>query len=160
MNQQRPSQTAEQIQNWTMVFPNQANPNGNMFGGDLLAIMDTTAAMAAKRYSQMDVSTVTVEAVHFAKPFMVGDNIKTIAKVVAVGNSSIMVKAEAYRDIGNNQLEKCVGAYFNLVAFDQNRLPAQVPLLNINEENRQENEKAIFIRQSAKQRDIQLSKLD
>lgn len=160
MNQQRPSQTAEQIQNWTMVFPNQANPNGNMFGGDLLAIMDTTAAMAAKRYSQMDVSTVTVEAVHFTKPIMVGDNVKTIAKVVVVGNSSIMVKTEAYRDIGNNQLEKCVSAYFNLVAFDQNRQPVQVPLLDISEEDRQDNKAAIFIKISAKQRDAQLKEMD
>ncbi len=159
MNQQRPSQTAEQIQNWTMVFPNQANPNGNMFGGDLLAIMDTTAAMAAKRYSQMDVSTITVEAVHFAKPFMVGDNIKTTAKVVAVGNSSMTVKTEAYRDIGNNQLEKCVSAYFNLVAFDQNRQPAQVPLLQISQKNKQENEIALFIRGSAKQREMKLKQL-
>lgn len=159
MNLQRPIQTAEQIQNWTMVFPNQANPNGNMFGGDLLAIMDTTAAMAAKRYSQMDVSTVTVEAVHFAKPFIVGDNIKTTAKVVAIGNSSMMVKAEAFRDIGDNQLEKCVSAYFNLVAFDQHRQPAQVPLLKITDEDKQENEIALFIRESAKQREMKLKQL-
>lgn len=160
MNQQRPKQPAEEIQNWTMVFPNQANPNGNMFGGDLLAIMDTTAAMAAKRYSQMDVSTVTVEAVHFAKPFMVGDNIKTTAKVVAVGNSSMMVKAEAFKDIGKNRLKKCVSAYFNLVAFDDNRRPTQVPMLQITVENKQEHEIALFIRESSEQREMKLQQFN
>ncbi len=149
---QRASQIAEQIQNWTMVFPNQVNPNGHMFGGDLLAIMDTTAAMAAKRYSQMAVSTVTVEAVHFAKPFKVGDNIKTIAKVVAVGNSSMMVKAEAYRDVGNDRLEKHVTAFFNLVAFDSQRQPAQVPLLKLSAADKKDHEQALIIKDSAKQR--------
>jgi acyl-CoA thioesterase YciA len=92
-----------------------------MFGGDLLAIMDTTAAMATKRYCQLDVSTISVEAVHFTKPIFVGDNIKTTAKVVLVGNTSMMVKAESFRDIGSNQFEQCVIAYFSLVAFDKKR---------------------------------------
>jgi len=152
MSTERPIKPAEEIQNWTMVFPNQANPNGNMFGGDLLAIMDTTAAMAAKRYAQQEVSTVTVEAVHFAKPFFVGDNIKVTAKVVAVGNSSMMVKAEAYKDIGYDKLEACVSAYFNLVAFDKNRLPTQVPILELSEDNKHDNELALIIKTAAKQR--------
>lgn len=140
-----------------MVFPNQANPNGNMFGGDLLAIMDTTAAMAAKRYSQLDVSTVTVEAVHFAKPFMVGDNIKTTAKVVSVGNTSMMVKAEAFKDTGEDRLEKCVSAYFNLVAFDKNRRPTQVPELEVSNENEADNKASKIILEAAKQRNNTLN---
>jgi len=157
MTSKRPTKKAEEIQNWTMVFPNQANPNGNMFGGDLLAIMDTTAAMAAKRYSQLDVSTVTVEAVHFAKPFMVGDNIKTTAKVVSVGNTSMMVKAEAYKDTGEDRLVKCVSAYFNLVAFDKNRRPTQVPELIISNENSEDNQAAKVILDAAKQRNDTLA---
>lgn len=160
MNSNRPIKPAEEIQNWTMVFPNQANPNGHMFGGDLLAIMDTTAAMAAKRFSQMDVSTVTVEAVHFAKPFMVGDNIKTTAKVVAVGNSSMMVKTNSYRDIGDNQLEKCVSAFFNLVAFDKRRCPSQVPLLELTSADKQLREAAQAIKQSVEHRNQLLCKLN
>jgi len=157
MSTKRTTKKAEEIQNWTMVFPNQANPNGNMFGGDLLAIMDTTAAMAAKRYSQLDVSTVTVEAVHFAKPFMVGDNIKTTAKVVSVGNTSMMVKAEAFKDTGEDRLEKCVSAYFNLVAFDKNRRPTQVPELEVSNENEADNKASKIILEAAKQRNNTLN---
>jgi len=152
----RKTKQAKQIQNWTMVFPNQANPNGNMFGGALLAIMDTTAAMAAKRFSQSEVSTVTVEAVHFAKPFFVGDNIKTAAKVVSVGNSSMMVKAEAFKDVGEEKLEKCVSAYFNLVAFDKNRKPTSVPLLEITSDNKKENQAAKIIADAARKRNENL----
>ena len=155
MNKTRVRKFAEEIQSWSMVFPNQANPNGNMFGGDLLAIMDTTAAMAAKRFAQTEVSTVTVEAVHFALPLWVGNNLKTTAKVVAVGNTSMMVKALVYRDVGNDELLKCVSAYFNLVAFDEERKPVQVPLLELSEDEKVENKWAEIIIQNAKDRNSQ-----
>ncbi len=150
---------SEPIQNWTLVFPNQANPNGVMFGGDLLAIMDTSAAMAAKRFCQMEVSTVSVEAVHFAKPIRVGDTVKTTAKVVAVGNTSMIVKTEAFKDIGNDQLEKSVSAYYFLVAFDQNQQTARVPRLKLTENDAKEHQTALIIKQSAQQRQTQINLL-
>lgn len=159
MTQNRKTKLAEEMVNWNLVFPNQANPSGNMFGGDVLAIMDTTAAMAAKRFSEHQVSTVTVEAVHFAKPIMVGDNIKTTAKVVAVGRSSMMVKADVYRDTGNNGLMKCVSAFLNFVAFDYQRQPTLVPLLELREEDKEANQMALIIKEAAKQRSAELAKL-
>ncbi len=152
MSETRPTKQAEVMVNWNLVFPNQANPSGNMFGGDVMAIMDTTAAMAAKRFSEREVSTVTVEAVHFAKPIMVGDNIKTTARVVAVGNSSMMVKADVYRDIGGNKLMRCVSAFLNFVAFDYQRQPTQVPLLELTPEDEKAHKMALVIKKSAEER--------
>lgn len=160
MNIKRKTKQAEEIVNWNLVFPNQANPSGNMFGGDVMAIMDTTCAMAAKRFSENQVSTVTVEAIHFAKPIMVGDNIKTTAKVVAVGNSSMMVKADVYRDIGNNELMKCVSAFLNFVAFDYQRQPTTVPLLELSPEDEKANKMALIIRDAAKARSELLKALE
>ncbi len=159
MTNTRKTKQAEEIVNWNLVFPNQANPSGNMFGGDVMSIMDTTAAMAAKRFSELEVSTVTVEAIHFAKPIMVGDNIKTVARVAAVGNTSMMVKADVYRDIGDNQLEKCVSAFLNFVAFDNKRMPATVPLLVISSENEKIHQIALIVKNSAKTRSEALKKL-
>jgi len=159
MDNKRDSQSLEEIQNWTMVFPNQANPNGNMFGGDLLAIMDTTAAMAAKRFCQMDISTISVEAVHFAKPCFVGDNLKTTAKVIGVGQTSMMVKAESYRDIGENRLEKCVSAFFTLVAFDKDRQLAQVPTLDHSQIKKSDRQLARIVKESAKQRNFLINEI-
>ncbi|MDQ7048744.1 MAG: hotdog domain-containing protein [Enterobacterales bacterium] len=159
MSIQSESKIAEEIQNWTLVFPNQANPNGVMFGGDLLAIMDTTAAMAAKRFCQMQVSTVSVEAVHFAKPIRVGDTIKTTAKVVAVGQTSMMIKTEAFRDIGDSQLEPCVSAYYNLVAFDNQYKKAQVPRLQVKENTQIDHQIAQVVKNAAQQRQALLTKI-
>jgi len=150
---------AEEICNWNLVFPNQANPAGNMFGGDVMAIMDTTCAMAAKRFSETQVSTVAVEAMHFARPIMVGDNIKTIAKVVDVGRTSMVVKAEVFRDIGNNELMSCVSAFFIFVAFDYQRQPTRVPELILDPKDKQANHAAKIIRKLASERDAQLKQL-
>lgn len=160
MTENRKTKLAEEMVNWNLVFPNQANPSGNMFGGDVLAIMDTTAAMAAKRFSEKQVSTVTVEAVHFAKPIMVGDNIKTTAKVVAVGKSSMMVKADVYRDTGDNRLMKCVSAFLNFVAFDYQRQPTMVPQLELTPEDEQAHKMALIIKDSAKNRSDLLKKIE
>lgn len=159
MSASRPVKRSEEMVNWNLVFPNQANPSGNMFGGDVLAIMDTTAAMAAKRFSEKQVSTVTVEAVHFAKPILVGDNIKTTAKVVLVGNTSMMVKTDVYRDIGDNKLLKCVSAFLNFVAFDYQRMPTQVPSLELAEEDELAHKMAIAIKESAKKRQQELQEI-
>ncbi|TQV88634.1 acyl-CoA thioesterase [Aliikangiella coralliicola] len=159
MSIKRKTKQAEQMVNWNLVFPNQANPSGNMFGGDVLAIMDTTAAMAAKRFSEHQVSTVTVEAVHFAKPIMVGDNIKTTAKVVAVGSTSLTVKSDVYRDDGNGGLMKCVSAFLTFVAFDYQRQPTIVPLLELLPEDEKDHKKALIIRESAKKREEMLKQL-
>lgn len=159
MKKKRMAKCAEEMVNWNLVFPNQANPSGNMFGGDVLAIMDTTAAMAAKRFCGNQVSTVTVEAVHFAKPIMVGDNIKTTAKVVAVGNTSMIVKADVYRDIGNDELMKCVSAFLNFVAFDYQRQPTLVPLLELSSEEQHDHQMAMVIKESAKSRCERLAQM-
>jgi acyl-CoA thioesterase YciA len=159
MSNARTRKRAEEMVNWNLVFPNQANPSGNMFGGDVMAIMDTTAAMAAKRFSENQVSTVTVEAVHFAKPIMVGDNIKTTAKVVAVGTTSMMVKADVYRDIGGNRLMKCVSAFLNFVAFDYQRQPTPVPLLELAPEDELAHQMALVIKAAAEDRRVALEAL-
>jgi acyl-CoA hydrolase len=152
MTQPRKTKKARDIVNWNLIFPNQANPSGNMFGGDVMAIMDTTGAIAAQRFSECEVSTVTVETIHFAKPIMVGDRIKTVAKIAAVGNTSMMVKADVYRDIGDNKLQKCVSAFLNFVAFDEDRKPTTVPLLEVSDEDKEVHEMALIVKKSAIER--------
>lgn len=124
------SKKAEVITDWTFVFPNDANPFGSMFGGKVLAIMDTIAAIAAIRYSGRTVSTAAVEAVEFKLPIVVGDRIQTQAKVVWTGRTSMLVKVDVYRDRrAGEELTLCTTAYFTMVAFDDDRRPTPVPAL-------------------------------
>lgn len=124
------SKKAEVITDWTFVFPNDANPYGAMFGGKVLAIMDTIAAIAAIRYSGRTVSTAAVEAVEFKLPIVVGDRIQTCAKVVWTGRTSMIVKVDVYRDRrAGEDLIHCTSAHFTMVAFDDDRRPTGVPQL-------------------------------
>lgn len=129
---ERTPKKAEEIVTWNFVFPNQSNPYGNMFGGELLAIMDTTAAMAAIRYAERTVSTASVERVIFKKPIFVGDRIKTVAKVVLVGRTSMMVRTDVFVDKDGDEGDVLsTTAHFTLVAFDDDRIPVPVPALII-----------------------------
>ncbi len=138
---ERAPKKAEAIETWNFVFPNQSNPYGNMFGGELLAIMDSTAAMAAIRYSGKTVSTASSERVIFKHPIFVGDRIRTKAKVVLVGRTSMMVRTDVFVDRNEGESgEKDIlstTAHFTLVAFDENRVPCQVPELLIESETEQ-----------------------
>lgn len=129
---ERTQKASEPLETWNFVFPNQSNPYGNMFGGDLLAIMDSTAALAAIRYAEKTVSTASVERVIFKRPIYVGDRIKTVAKVVLVGKSSMMVRTDVFVDKGGDEGDiLSTTAHFTLVAFDEERNPVVVPDLII-----------------------------
>ena len=158
---ERLKKKAEEIVTWNFVFPNQSNPYGNMFGGELLAIMDSTAAMAAIRYSGNTVSTASVERVIFKKPIFVGDRIKTVAKVVWVGNTSMMVRTDVFVDKG-----EVVGdvlsttAHFTLVAFDSERRPVSVPELIIEtDKEKKQNEFAEQIKAHVGRRETRIQEV-
>lgn len=155
----RPKKVAEAIETWNFVFPNQSNPYGNMFGGELLAIMDSTAAMAAIRYSGKTVSTASSERVIFKRPIFVGDRIKTVAKVVLVGRTSMMVRTDVFVDKGESgdggaKDVLSTTAHFTLVAFDEDRAPTEVPELVLETEKEQKHhELAQQIKEHVKRRE-------
>ena len=152
---ERVRKKAEAIETWNFVFPNQSNPYGNMFGGELLAIMDSTAAMAAIRFSGCTVSTASSERVIFKRPIFVGDRIKTVAKVVLVGSSSMMVRTDVFVDKGGEEGDiLSTTAHFTLVAFDDDRNPKQVPELIIEtDKEHKHNELAQQIKDHVKRRE-------
>ncbi|MRX27841.1 acyl-CoA thioesterase [Kangiella sp. HZ709] len=153
------SKKAEAIETWNFVFPNQSNPYGNMFGGELLAIMDTTAALAAIRFSGKTVSTASSERVIFKRPIFVGDRIKTVAKVVLVGRTSMMVRTDVFVDKGESGDDGSkdilsTTAHFTLVAFDENRVPTEVPdLILETETEKKHSELAQQIKDHVKRRE-------
>lgn len=121
-------QKAQTVHSWEIVFPNDANPQKTMFGGKLMAIMDKTAAIAASQYAKRLVVTASTEAMDFINPVYVGDRIKTTARVVWVGHSSMVVKVDV---VAENPLKQerrhCVSAHFNFVALNENNKPNPVP---------------------------------
>ncbi|MFM8450697.1 MAG: acyl-CoA thioesterase, partial [Haliscomenobacter sp.] len=55
-----------------MVMPNDANPMGNLMGGNLLRWMDIISGICAGKHCEAHVVTVSVDHVSFTLPIHVG----------------------------------------------------------------------------------------
>jgi len=140
------------LSSWDIVFPNDANPLGTMFGGKIMAIMDEMAGIASGRFSNKPAVTASTEAFIFKNPVKVGDRIETIARVVWVGNTSLVVKVEVYSEnpVKNKERVICTVGHFNMVALDELGKPSKVPPLLIEtDQERQDYEVAEIVKKQA-----------
>lgn len=112
------------------MFPSDANPAGNVFGGEILKHIDMVAGIVAQRHSQSNAVTVSMDSVNFLKPVFVGNVLKLNARINYVHNSSmeIEVKAEA-EDIVTGIRTLTGTAFVTFVALDKNGKPTHVPKL-------------------------------
>jgi acyl-CoA hydrolase len=79
-----------------MVMPNDANPMGNLMGGNLLRWMDIISSICAGKHCENQVVTVSVDNVAFKKPIHVGDIVTIEAMVTRSFNTSVEVYVEVY----------------------------------------------------------------
>ncbi len=116
---------------WSVIArPNDANSIGTIFGGRIMDWMDMTASICARRHSNLKVSTVAVENLHFGKPLKVGLVIKICAVINRTFGSSMEVNVEVFgEDTYNNKSFKAVTAQFIIAAIDDSFKPVKVPEL-------------------------------
>ena len=114
------------------MFPSDANPAGNVFGGAILKHIDMVAGIVAQRHSQTNAVTVSMDKISFLKPVFVGNVLFVTARVNYVQNSSleIEVNVEA-EDIAKGTRVHTGNAFVTFVALDKNGKPASVPKLRI-----------------------------
>lgn len=118
-----------------LVLPYQANASGNIHGGEVMKLMDSTAAVSAMKYSGTDVVTVRVDELCFKKPIHIGEHITCRANVVFTGKSSmeVFVTVEA-EEIKKSEKQIALTAFFTMVAVDSHGHPIQVPALEFSNE--------------------------
>ncbi len=114
------------------MFPSDANPAGNVFGGAILKHIDMVAGIVAQRFSQTNAVTVSMDKISFLKPVFVGNVLFVKARVNYVQKSSmeIEVNVEA-EDIAKGTRVHTGNAYVTFVALDDNGKPTTVPTLRI-----------------------------
>jgi acyl-CoA thioesterase YciA len=112
----------------TIAMPADANSNGDIFGGWMMAQMDLAGGVAAVQRARGRVVTVAVEAMTFHLPVNVGDLVSCYAEVSRVGRTSLTIKIDAWvqRRIGSN-LERVTSGRFTYVAVDEKGKPRPVP---------------------------------
>src|SRR6478752_4467610 len=113
-----------------IVFPEQTNHYGTLFGGQALALMDKAAFVAASRYSRRTVVTASSEKIDFHVPVRQGQLVELVARVVATGRTSMTVEVEMFsEDLLSSARQLGTRGRFILVALDANGKPTPITQL-------------------------------
>ncbi|MFP5387182.1 MAG: acyl-CoA thioesterase [Bacteriovoracia bacterium] len=80
------------------VFPGETNHYDTLFGGTALQWMDEVAFIAATRFTREKMVTVSSDKVNFKMPIPSGSIVELDAQVVRVGNTSLEIKVDVYRE--------------------------------------------------------------
>jgi acyl-CoA thioesterase YciA len=110
-------------------MPSDANFNGDIFGGWIMAQVDLAGSVLPVRIAKGRVTTVAVNQFIFKQPVSVGDLLSFYATVERIGNTSITVRVEVYaeRNPADIQVVKVTEANLTYVAIDKDGKPRQIP---------------------------------
>ena len=112
----------------TIAMPADANANGDIFGGWVLAQMDLAGGVTATRRARGRCATVAIDAMEFHLPVFVGDEVSCYAEIVRVGRTSITIKIETWAArFMTGESVKVTEGVFTYVAIDDARKPRPVP---------------------------------
>lgn len=109
------------------VFPNDLNAHGTLFGGRLMQLIDSLAAIVAKRHSGRVCVTLGIDSVRFLNPARHGDILVCKASINRTWRTSmeigVKVLAEDFRTLEQKDI---LSAYFTFVAMDDNLRPIEI----------------------------------
>ena len=110
-------------------LPGDANANGDIFGGWVMAQMDLAGSVLPARYAQGRMATVAVNEFIFKQPVRVGDILSFYAKMERIGTSSMSVNVSVYaeRFVNQGTYIKVTEARMTYVAIDDQGRPRPVP---------------------------------
>ncbi len=112
----------------TLAMPADANPNGDIFGGWVLAQMDIAGGIAAGQRARGRVATVAVDAMTFHLPVYVGDVLCVYADLERIGRTSMTLWLEAWAQRGRvGDRVRVTEGRFTFVAIDDAGTPRPVP---------------------------------
>lgn len=106
-------------------MPADANGNGDIFGGWVMAQVDLAGAVLPARHTNGRMATVAVNQFIFKQPVKMGDILSFFAEVTRLGRTSVTVQVEVYaeRFKAQGQYVKVTEAQLTYVAIDKNGKP-------------------------------------
>lgn len=108
-----------------MPMPADANGNGDIFGGWIMAQVDIAGSVLPARVARGRITTVAVNQFIFKQPVSIGDLLSFYARVTRVGRSSISVNVEVWaeRNPAAPELVRVTEASLTYVAIDEQGRP-------------------------------------
>src|SRR5437868_14253111 len=112
-----------------MPMPADANGNGDIFGGWIMAQVDLAGAVMPARIAKGRIATVAVNQFIFKQPVSIGDLLSFYAKVERIGRTSVTVNVEVYaeRNPADLHVVKVTEANLTYVAIDKEGQPRLIP---------------------------------
>jgi len=113
-----------------MPMPADANGNGDIFGGWIMAQVDVAGAVLPARIAKGRIATVAVNQFVFKQPVSISDLLSFYAKVERVGRTSVTVNVEVYaeRNPADLHVVKVTEANLTYVAIDNQGKPRPIPV--------------------------------
>jgi acyl-CoA hydrolase len=118
---------ASQTETVNLVFPNDTNPHGTIFGGRVMQWIDMVGAMSAQRHCRRAVVTISMDALEFMAPIHVGEYAILRACVNRTWRSSmeVQVTVEAEQPLSGDR-RITAEAFLTFVALDAQNRPIEV----------------------------------
>jgi acyl-CoA thioesterase YciA len=111
-----------------LPMPADANHNGDIFGGWIMAQVDIAGGTTAGRVARGRVATVAVNSFVFKQPVQIGDLLSFYADVVRIGKTSVTINVEVYAERGRaeTRVVKVTEATLTFVAIDAEGKPRPI----------------------------------
>ncbi len=112
-----------------VIFPNDANAIGNLFGGKLMQLIDVVGALSAARHARAIVVTASMDHLDFISPVHVGEFLTLKASVNRAFKTSMEVGLKAMVEdvLGGSGTRHVASAYLTYVALDMFGKKIEVP---------------------------------
>ncbi|MCX5833354.1 MAG: acyl-CoA thioesterase [Deltaproteobacteria bacterium] len=116
--------------------PQDANPAGNVHGGIIMKLIDTTAGAVAARHARSNVVTASIDRLDFHYPVFVGDFVTLRASLNLVSRSSMEVGVRVESEnLLSGEIRHTASAYLTFVALGEDGRPREIPPLLIETED-------------------------
>jgi uncharacterized protein (TIGR00369 family) len=127
-----------------IMLPQDANPAGNVHGGVVMKLIDSSAGVVAVRHSRSNCVTASIDRLDFHYPVYVGNLLTLKASLNFVGRTSMEIGVRAETEhLLSGEVRHVSSAYLTLVALDENGRPKKVaPLALITEDEKRRNREA------------------
>ena len=110
-----------------IIMPSHVNGVNRLFGGQLMAWIDVTAAVEARRHTHRQVITAAADNLRFLGPAFLDETVRLDAKVTWTGRTSLEVRVDSVVESLPGAERLINRAYLVFVALDEDGKPAPIP---------------------------------
>jgi uncharacterized protein (TIGR00369 family) len=125
---QSKTMSSSKMQTVQQMTQQDANFAGNVHGGVIMKLIDSTAGIVAAKHCGTNVVTASIDRIDFHSPVFVGDILRVNANLNFTGRTSMELGVEVEAEnFMTGEIRHTASAYLTFVSLDQFGKPMEVP---------------------------------